>query len=91
MTTNAWMRNPWAWFGIWIPVLMVLAIVSVATHNLSLLSQGILLGMALFVIAIVVSLVNFNGAGGLVSESSIEPAQATAFFSIAPLISSVNV
>jgi hypothetical protein len=38
----------------------------------------------------VVSLVNFNGAGGLVSESSIEPAQATAFFSIAPLISSVN-
>lgn len=39
----------------------------------------------------VVSLVNFNGAGGLVSESSIEPAQATAFFSIAPLISSANV
>lgn len=38
----------------------------------------------------VVSLVNFNGASGLVSESSIEPAQATAFFSIAPLISSVN-
>jgi hypothetical protein len=38
----------------------------------------------------VVSLVNFNGEGGLVSESSIEPAHATAFFSIAPLISSAN-
>ena len=38
----------------------------------------------------VVSIVNFNGASGLVSESTIELAQATAFFSIAPLISSVN-
>jgi len=38
----------------------------------------------------VVSLVNFNGAGGLVSESRIASAQVTAFFSIAPLISSVN-
>src|SRR6478735_5147749 len=34
-----------------------------------------------------VALVNFNGAGGLVSQSTIEPAQAAAFFSIAPLIS----
>lgn len=34
----------------------------------------------------VVSLVNFNGVGGLVSESTIDPAQVTAFFSIAPLI-----
>jgi len=38
----------------------------------------------------VVSLVSFNGVGGLVSESSVEPARATAFFSIAPLISSAN-
>ncbi|HKO51991.1 MAG TPA: CHAP domain-containing protein [Polyangiaceae bacterium] len=37
-----------------------------------------------------VLLVNFNGAGGLVSVSGIDPAQATAFFSIAPLISSAN-
>jgi len=37
-----------------------------------------------------VRLVNFNGIGGLVSESNIDPMQATAFFSIAPLISSAN-
>ena len=37
-----------------------------------------------------VELVNFNGTAGLVSRSSIQPAQATAFFSIAPLISTAN-
>jgi len=37
-----------------------------------------------------VALVNFNGADGLVSQSTVEPARVTAFFSIAPLISSVN-
>ena len=37
-----------------------------------------------------VALVNFNGIGGLVSLSKIKPVQATAFFSIAPLISSAN-
>ena len=37
-----------------------------------------------------VDLVNFNGTAGLVSRSSIQPAQATAFFSIAPLISTAN-
>ena len=38
----------------------------------------------------VVSLVNFNGAGGLVSESTIDPAHVTAFFSIEPLVSRAN-
>ena len=38
-----------------------------------------------------VELVNFNGTAGLVSRSRIQPAQATAFVSIAPLISSVKV
>jgi len=37
-----------------------------------------------------VSLVSFNGANGLVSESSIEPSRVTAFFSIAPLIANAN-
>ena len=64
MKSNAWMRNPWMWFLMWIPVQMVLVVASIATHNFSLLFQGIGLGMAVFLIAVVVSLVAFFRKAG---------------------------
>lgn len=36
-----------------------------------------------------IGLVNGNGTGGLVSQSTVDPSEVTAFFSIAPLIAQV--
>jgi hypothetical protein len=76
MQSNAWMKNPWIWFLVYIPVQMVLAVASIATHNFSLMFQGIGLGMGIFVLAVVMSLIGLmRKVGGNTAQIVMMTAQ----------------